>query len=56
MIPFKGWGRRRGICWVARAVYGSDNPRWRLFRAWKLEDALVWFRAFYIRYGERFAP
>lgn len=42
-------------CWVARAVYGEDDPRWRQFRAWLLEDAPLWFRALYIRHGERFA-
>ena len=42
-------------CWVARAVYGEDNPRWRLFRDWLLADAPVWFRDLYARHGERFA-
>ena len=43
-------------CWVARAVYGEDNPRWLLFREWLLSDAPAWFRDLYIRHGERFAP
>lgn len=42
-------------CWVARAVYGEENPRWRLFRDWLLADAPVWFRDLYARHGERFA-
>ena len=42
-------------CWVARAVYGEDDPRWQHFRAWLLADAPPWFRALYIRHGERFA-
>jgi len=42
-------------CWVARAVYGEDDPRWRQFRAWLLADAPGWFRTLYIRHGERFA-
>lgn len=42
-------------CWVARAVYGAEDPRWRQFRAWLLADAPPWFRALYIRHGERFA-
>jgi hypothetical protein len=43
------------VCWVARAVYGADNPNWLLFRAWLLEDAPTWLRSLYIRYGERLA-
>ena len=42
-------------CWVARAVYGADDPRWRLFRAWLLHEAPAWFRGLYIRHGEAFA-
>ncbi len=42
-------------CWVARAVYGEEDPRWMLFRAWLLADAPLWFRTLYIRRGERFA-
>lgn len=42
-------------CWVARAVYGEDDPRWRQFRAWLLADAPPWFRALYIRHGASFA-
>ncbi len=62
----KGWfdalqkeiGRAGGdapLCWVARAVYGGDDPRWRLFRAWLLHEAPAWFRGLYIRHGEAFA-
>lgn len=42
------------LCWVAREVYGIDGP-WRDFRAYLLTDAPAWFRALYIKYGERFA-
>ena len=42
-------------CWVAREVYGVDNPKWLQFREWMLEDSPSWFRSLYIRYGERFA-
>ena len=44
-----------GICWVAREVYGEDNPKWVLFREWLLSKAPAWFRNLYIKYGERFA-
>ena len=43
------------FCWVAREVYGADNPKWLQFRAWMLNDAPSWFRALYVGYGERFA-
>lgn len=43
------------MCWVAREVYGSDNPRWMQFRVWMLLDAPKWFLNLYIKYGERFA-
>ena len=44
-----------GMCWVAREVYGHDNPAWEMFRDWMLFDAPVWFRELYIEFGERFA-
>jgi hypothetical protein len=42
-------------CWVAREVYGNDNPMWLLFRQWLMEDSPDMFRNLYIKYGERFA-
>jgi hypothetical protein len=42
-------------CWVAREVYGEDNSDWMRFREWLLAKAPRWFRALYIKYGERFA-
>ncbi len=44
-----------GICWVAREVYGADDPRWLLFRAWLLTEAPDWLREAYIEHGEEFA-
>jgi len=43
------------ICWVAREVYGPQNPQWIQFRNWMLNDSPSWFRNLYIKYGERFA-
>jgi len=40
-------------CWVARAAFGESDIRWIIFRAWLLEDAPVWFRQLYIRYGAK---
>ena len=50
-----GGGTLTAVCWVARAVYGEENPRWLLFRDWLMADAPAWFRALYLRHGERFA-
>jgi hypothetical protein len=44
-----------GICWVAREVYGPENPQWLLFRAWLLTEAPDWLRETYIAHGEEFA-
>jgi hypothetical protein len=43
-------------CWVARAVYGPDNPAWLEFRAWLLGRAPAWLQSLYIAYGPRLAP
>jgi hypothetical protein len=43
-------------CWVARAVYGPDNPAWLEFRAWLLGRAPAWLRSLYMAYGPRIAP
>ena len=43
------------FCWVAREVYGAENPRWLAFRQWMLVESPSWFRDLYIKYGERFA-
>jgi len=44
-----------GMCWVAREVYGPENPKWLLFRGWLLRDAPDWLVALYGNYGEEFA-
>jgi hypothetical protein len=43
------------LCWVAREVYGSHNPRWVMFRSWMLGESPSWFRILYLNFGERFA-
>lgn len=42
-------------CWVAREVYGEDNPQWMMFRQWLYIDAPRWLFKVYMKYGERFA-
>jgi hypothetical protein len=44
-----------GGCWVAREVYGEDNPEWMVFRQWLFTEAPEWFRDLYLQEGERFA-
>ncbi|MGA1785009.1 MAG: hypothetical protein ACO39R_06480, partial [Pontimonas sp.] len=43
------------MCWVAREVYGEDNPKWKQFREWVCKDAPEWFHNLYLKYGERIA-
>ena len=43
------------FCWVAREVYGEDNPRWLAFREWMFTRAPAWFFNLYATHGEAFA-
>jgi hypothetical protein len=43
------------ICWVAREVYGEDDPKWMVFRQWLLTEAPEWLLDLYMEEGERFA-
>lgn len=42
-------------CWVAREVYGNDNPKWMQFREWLFNFAPNWLLHLYLQEGERFA-
>ena len=42
-------------CWVAREVFGNENPMWLLFRQWLFENSPDWFFNLYIKHGEKFA-
>jgi hypothetical protein len=42
-------------CWVAREVYGEDNPKWMVFRQWLFTEAPEWLCNLYMDEGERFA-
>lgn len=44
-----------GMCWVARAVYGEDNPDWLRFRFWLTARAPLWLGTVYRKYGKRVA-
>jgi polysaccharide export outer membrane protein len=50
-----GFNPNFGACWVAREVYGAENPRWLLFRAWLMTQAPSWLRETYLAHGEEFA-
>lgn len=43
------------FCWVAREIYGEDNPEWVQFYLWKEYIAPQWFRYLYNKYGENFS-
>jgi hypothetical protein len=53
-LPY-GFNPNVGFCWVAREVYGAENPKWLLFRAWLLTEAPIWLRDAYGTHGETFA-
>jgi len=38
-------------CWVAREIYGEDNPKWLKFRDWVLNHAPASFRESYVKNG-----
>lgn len=42
-------------CWVAREVFGADDPKWLQMREWMLTKAPDALREFYLRHGERIA-
>ncbi|MFM8579502.1 MAG: hypothetical protein ACKOCN_12000, partial [Planctomycetaceae bacterium] len=50
-----GGGGMGGFCWVAREVYGEDDPRWIVFRDWLSSDAPPWLFDMYKTHGESFA-
>lgn len=43
------------MCWVAREVYGEDNPQWLMFREWMLTMAPKWMLRIYLKHGEQIA-
>ena len=43
------------ICWVAREVYGEDDPKWLQFREWVIGYSPNWFYNAYSKYGEKVA-
>ena len=49
-----GFGKLFG-CWIAREVYGADNPKWLVVRQWLFTRAPKWLLRLYLKYGERFA-
>jgi hypothetical protein len=43
-------------CWVARAVYGTRDKRWKIFRHWLMNKAPHILRRLYLRFGQSLAP
>lgn len=56
---FQGLGSLGGgfasTCWIARAAWGEENPRWIAFRDSMLAHAPEWFIRFYCRFGPAIA-
>lgn len=51
-----GAGQAAGAkCWIARAAWGEENPRWVEFRDSMLTHAPEWFIRFYCRFGPAIA-
>lgn len=44
-----------GVCWIAREVFGEDNPMWLQFREYLETKAPKWFYDFYMKNGEAIA-
>ena len=55
LIPSLIQGIGSIFCWVAREVYGENNPKWLRFRDWMFCHAPLWFFNFYLKHGERIA-
>jgi len=53
MVP--GLAKAGIICWVAREVYGENNPKWLQFREWVIGYSPDWFYKAYSKYGEKVA-
>lgn len=43
------------FCWVARAAYGADNPKWLKVRQWMLTRAPKWLFNAYVKHGPKMA-
>lgn len=43
-------------CFIARAAFGEDSPKWRIFRHWLMNEAPRNMRRLYLVYGPRLAP
>jgi hypothetical protein len=48
-------GAALALCWVAREVYGTENPKWTQFRDWMLANASDDFVDTYIQHGPKIA-
>lgn len=48
-------GAAGAMCWVAREVYGKDDPRWKIFRKWVIWYAPARFSRWYLKRGAAYA-
>lgn len=51
----KNVGGQKGTCWLARAVYGENNPEWKKFRKYIYNIAPEWQKDVYTKYAPRLA-
>ncbi|GAF95825.1 unnamed protein product [marine sediment metagenome] len=42
-------------CWVARAIFGESDPKWRQARHYILNIGPKWFKKLYLKHGEKFS-
>lgn len=42
-------------CWVARAVFGKESPKWLQARNYIMNIGPEWFKKLYLAHGEKFA-
>lgn len=45
-----------GTCYIARRVYGSQNPKWKEFRTWLMTSAPVSLLVAYVNGADELAP
>jgi len=54
-VEVKNVGGGKGTCWLARAVYGENNPEWKRFRKYIYNIAPEWQKHIYTKYAPRLA-
>jgi hypothetical protein len=45
-------GAIQGFCWIAREIFGGEDPKWLIFRDWMRVCAPQWLRLLYAANGQ----